>query len=432
MRLFILSFALIGLLSCEEHANPVGGGLGLAGKAVVEGEDAMATGAPRVISWACGDDSTAVWTIFYGTRYRFKVAGDRVLLSEYKDAGQRVQYWTSEEPMEGHHRTILRSSLGTCGLWSEIIDKEDVVRIYRGSIEYWYWGTEHAAYYLVQDGDTYLIARVDSAAAAYTNWHDLWHRDEPAPEGVTSFRWREYRGYLLPVNFDVASFRRDFKNNTALFRDDRPYLDDSLCLVDDACADWIPIIALPEPVIEVRERQPRQGPSGGGSPPPVRGPVTTTTTTEVVEEEEEEEETQEEEEEEETTEPSCVPDPVSVSITGGGSINAGTYRLAWNCLKHDGAVCATGYNECRREIRENNCRTRIGFSVTGVSSYEAEWERIDNNGRCGPINPFDRVKVTFTNSCGDEQTIYSHCTNRAKNNSEWCETDECDYVGQTK
>lgn len=428
-RLVLLA-CLLASLSCGEDS----GLFAPAGKAAVAGPF-------QVVSWAC-DDSTAAWTVFYGTHVRFLVQGSRVQLTEYGDAGQSLRYWTSEESLEDRHRTIFRRDDGTCGLWSEPIIAPDVVRIWQGKIEYWHWGTESAAYYLLEDNGTFLIAHIDSAAARYTDWHDLWHRDQAHPEAAMNFRWREYRGYVLPVNFDQDAFERDFRHSTERLRDDRRYLLDPLCSTDGECAGWAdvisppvpePVIETPEPVIEVRER-PRRPSGGSSSPPPRRGPVTrpTTTTTEVVEEEEEE-----------TIDPpppACVPDPVYVYITGGDNINAGTKALRWTWIS--GAV-GNQLLECKNRTQIRNCRTRLGYSVSGVSEYQAEWVEIDNNGRCGPINPFEKVKVTFTNSCGNEQTVWSHCTKRSAGNSLWCDQAEvfenalsdrgpCSSLGATK
>ena len=142
-KILLLLVACIGF-SCTEHENPIALISTPAGKANVD----SGSGECLAISWSCDTKVDSVWTVFYGSDYRFQAHGERVLFSHYLDSTSKKQYWASETSTRlGRVRSGFLSGSGACGIWSEAIDNDSsVVRIYRGDVNYSYRNTPDTRY----------------------------------------------------------------------------------------------------------------------------------------------------------------------------------------------------------------------------------------------------------------------------------------------
>ena len=87
--LFLVAFTGF---SCTDHENPLALISPPAGKANVD----SGSGECLAISWSCDTEVDSVWTVFYGSDYRFQAHGERVLFSHYLDSTSKRQYWASE------------------------------------------------------------------------------------------------------------------------------------------------------------------------------------------------------------------------------------------------------------------------------------------------------------------------------------------------
>ena len=217
--------------SCTDQDNPIALTSIPAGKVYV-GSD---SGECLAISWPCDTEVDSVWTVFYGSDYRFQAHGERVLFSHYLDSNSKRQYWASETSTRlGRVRSGFRSGDGACGIWSEAIDNDtSVVRIYRGDVNYLYRDTPNARYTLLEDEEQYPIAYVEEdGSVRHRDFFSFHNRNQPRPDGLVAIRSTYYvGGYYLPVNFSAAAL----DTLTALPEDDRPYLDDSI-LDDSICS----------------------------------------------------------------------------------------------------------------------------------------------------------------------------------------------------
>ena len=217
--------------SCTDYENPLALISPPAGKAQV-GSD---SGECLAISWPCDTEVDSVWTVFYGSDYRFQAHGDSVLFSHYLDSNSKTQYWASETSTHlGRVRSGFRPGDGACGIWSEAIDHDSsVVRIYRGDVNYLYRDTPNARYTLLEGDMQYPIAYVAAEGSVrHRNFLSVHNRNEPRPADLVEISSTYYASaYYLPVNFSAAAL----DTLTALPEDDRPYLDDSI-LDDSICS----------------------------------------------------------------------------------------------------------------------------------------------------------------------------------------------------
>ena len=232
MRILLLLIACIGF-SCTDQGNPVALTSIPSGKANVDSD----SGECLAIFWSCDTEVDSVWTVFYGTDYRFQAHGDSILFSHYVDSNRRREYWASETLTRfGRVRSGFRSDDETCGIWSEAIDNDtSVVRIYRGDVNYLYRDTPNARYILLEDDVQYPIAYVEEdESVRHRDFLSLFNRNDPRPDGLVQIS-STYRvgAYYLPVNFSVAAL----DTLTALPEDDRPYLEHSICSGDE-CPAW--------------------------------------------------------------------------------------------------------------------------------------------------------------------------------------------------
>ena len=232
MRMLLLLVAFMGF-SCTEQNNPIALISTPAGKVHVDSDadECLA------ISWPCDTEVDSVWTVFYGSDYRFQAHGERILFSHYLDSNSKRQYWASETSAPlGRVRSGFRSGDGTCGIWSEAIDNDtSVVRIYKGDVRYLYRDTPSARYVLSEDDEEYPIAFVQSEGSVrHRDFLSFFNRNEPRPDSLVEIS-STYRvsAYYLPVNFSASAL----DTLIALPQDDRPYLDDSICAGDE-CPEW--------------------------------------------------------------------------------------------------------------------------------------------------------------------------------------------------
>ena len=231
MRMLLLLVAFMGF-SCTGQNNPIALISTPAGKIHVD-----SAGECLAISWACDTEVNSVWTVFYGSDYRFQVHGDRVLFSHYLDDASKQEYWASEASTRfGQVRSGFRSGDGACGFWSEAIDNDaSVVRIYKGDVKYLYRDSPSARYVLSEDDVQYPIASVkEEGSVRHRDFYSFHNRTEPRPADLVEIRSTYRAGaYYLPVNFSATAL----DTLTALPEDDRPYLDDSICAGDE-CPEW--------------------------------------------------------------------------------------------------------------------------------------------------------------------------------------------------
>ena len=232
MRMLLLLVACMGF-SCTDHDNPLGLSSLSAGKIHVDSD----TGECLAISWTCDTEVDSVWTVFYGSDYRFQAHSERVLFSHYVESNRKKQYWASETSTRlGRVRSGFRSGDGTCGIWSEAIDNDtSVVRVYKGDVNYLYRDTPNARYTLLGDDVQYPIAYVEEdGAVRHRDFLSFHNRNDPRPAaGLVEIGDNPIRAYYLPVNFSASAL----DTLTALPADDRPYLDDSICSGDE-CPAW--------------------------------------------------------------------------------------------------------------------------------------------------------------------------------------------------
>ena len=193
-----------------------------------------------------------MWTVFYGSDYRFQAHGNSILFSHYMESTQKKQYWASETMTRlGRVRSGFRSGDGTCGIWSEAIDNDSsVVRIYKGDVKYLYRDTSSATYVLSEDDQQYPIAYVGEAGSVrHRNFLSVHNRNDPRPAGLVEIGDNPTRAYYLPVNFSTAAL----DTLTDIPQDDRPYLEDSICSGDE-CPEWAePICPSSEEEVVVQE-----------------------------------------------------------------------------------------------------------------------------------------------------------------------------------
>ena len=246
MRILLLLIACMGL-SCADQDNPIAPTGLPAGKVQVDES--------LVISWPCDAEVDSVWTVFYGSAYRFQTHGERVLFSQYLDSNRKRQYWASETLTRfGRLRSGFRSSDGACDLWSDAIDNDSfVVRIYRGEVNYLYRNTPNARYVLAEGDVQYPIASVEAdGAGRHRNFYSVHNRNEPRPAGLVEIRSTHHiSAYYLPVNFSAAAL----DTLTDLPEDDRPYLENPI-------VREVNVLRGAEP-IDLPDDEP---PSGGGEP----------------------------------------------------------------------------------------------------------------------------------------------------------------------
>ena len=91
--LFLVAFTGF---SCTDHENPLALISPPAGKANVD----SGSGECLAISWSCDTEVDSVWTVFYGSDYRFQAHGERVLFSHYLDSTSKKQYWTGHQKLQ--------------------------------------------------------------------------------------------------------------------------------------------------------------------------------------------------------------------------------------------------------------------------------------------------------------------------------------------
>ena len=260
MRMLLLLVACIGW-SCTDHENPLALISIPAGKVHVDSDSDECL----AISWACDTEVDSVWTVFYGSDYRFQVHdNERVLFSHYLDSNSKTQYWASETSTHlGRVRSGFRSDDETCGIWSEAIDNDtSVVRIYKGDVKYLYRDSPSARYVLSEDDEDYPVAFVqEEGAVRHRDFYSLFNRNEPRPDSlVTISNTYSVSAYYLPVNFSDAAL----DTLTILPQDDRPYLDDSICAGDE-CPEWEEPICPPEVVVvQAASASGGRSTSGGG------------------------------------------------------------------------------------------------------------------------------------------------------------------------
>ena len=196
--------AFIGF-SCTDHENPLALISTPAGKAKVDSDSDECL----AISWTCDTEVDSVWTVFYGSDYRFQAHGDSVLFSHYMDSTSKKQYWASETSARlGRVRSGFRSGDGTCGIWSEAIDHDSsVVRIYKGDVGYLYRDTPNARYVLSEDDVQYPIAFVaEEGSVHHRDFLSVHNRNDPRPAaGLVEIGDNPMRAYYLPVNFRVPN-----------------------------------------------------------------------------------------------------------------------------------------------------------------------------------------------------------------------------------
>ena len=226
-KFLLLLVSCIGF-SCTEYENPLALISTPAGKAYVDSDP----GECLAISWSCDAEVDSVWTVFYGSDYRFQAHGERVLFSHYIASTKKKRYWASETSIRlGRVRSGFRSGDGTCGIWSEAIDNDSsVVRIYKGDVKYLYRDTSSATYVLSEDDQQYPIAYVGEAGSVrHRNFLSVHNRNDPRPAGLVEIGDNPTRAYYLPVNFSTAAL----DTLTDIPQDDRPYLEDSICSGDE-------------------------------------------------------------------------------------------------------------------------------------------------------------------------------------------------------
>ena len=230
-KILLLLAAFIGF-SCTDHENPLALISIPAGKVKVDsGSDEC-----LAISWPCDAEVDSVWTVFYGSDYRFQAHGDSVLFSHYLASNSKTQYWASETSTRlGRVRSGFRSGDGTCGIWSEAIDHDSsVVRIYKGDVDYLYRDTPNARYALSESDVQYPIAFVQAEGSVrHRDFLSVHNRNDPRPADLVERGANPTRAYYLPVNFSAAAL----DTLTDIPEDDRPYLDDSICSGDE-CPEW--------------------------------------------------------------------------------------------------------------------------------------------------------------------------------------------------
>ena len=228
--LFLVAFTGF---SCTNHENPLALISTPAGKAKVDAD----SGQCLAISWSCDTEVDSVWTVFYGSDYRFQAHGERVLFSHYLDSNSKRQYWASETSTHlGRVRSGFRSGDGACGIWSEAIDHDSsVVRIYKGDVDYLYRDTPNAIYTLSESDVQYPIAFVqEEGSVRHRDFLSVQNRNDPRPAaGLVEIGDNPIRAYYLPVNFSTAAT----DTLTDIPQDDRPYLNDSICSGDE-CPEW--------------------------------------------------------------------------------------------------------------------------------------------------------------------------------------------------
>ena len=228
MRMLVILVACMGF-SCTEQENPIAHISPPASKAYVDSD----AGERLALSWLCDTEVDSVWTVFYGSDYRFQAHGERILFSHYLTSNKKKQYWASETSTRlGRLRSGFRSGDGFCNIWSEAIDNDtSVVRIYKGDVSYLYRDTPNARYTLLEDDVQYPIAYVEAdGSVRHRDFLSFFNRNEPRPADLVKIRSTYHVGaYYLPVNFSAAAL----DTLTALPEDDRPYLENAICLGDE-------------------------------------------------------------------------------------------------------------------------------------------------------------------------------------------------------
>ena len=245
-KVLLLLVALTGF-SCTDYENPLALISTPAGKAKVDAD----SGQCLAISWTCDTEVDSVWTVFYGSDYRFQAHGERVLFSHYLESTSKRQYWASETSTRlGRVRSGFRSGDGACGIWSEAIDHDSsVVRIYKGDVDYLYRDTPNAIYTLSESDVQYPIAFMQAEGSVrHRDFLSVQNRNDPRPAtGLVEIGDNPTRAYYLPVNFSTAAT----DTLADIPQDDRPYLDDSICSGDE-CPEWAEPIC-PSDQVVVRE-----------------------------------------------------------------------------------------------------------------------------------------------------------------------------------
>ncbi len=272
-KILLLLVACIGF-SCTEHGNPLALISIPAGKVKVNSD----AGECLAISWTCDTEVDSVWTVFYGSDYRFQAHGDSVLFSHYMDGTSKKQYWASETSTRLERvRSGFRSGDGTCGIWSEAIDNDSsVVRIYKGDVGHLYRDTSSARYVLSADDEDYPIAYVQADGDVnHRDFLSVHHRNDPRPADLVEIGDNPTRAYYLPVNFNAAAL----DTLTNIPQDDRPYLEDSICSGDE-CPEWTePICPSDEEEVVVQDTSTPENSSATESSASQASTTTTTTAT---------------------------------------------------------------------------------------------------------------------------------------------------------
>ena len=248
IKILLLLVACIGF-SCTDQGNPLALISTPAGKAKVDSDSDECL----AISWSCNTEVDSVWTVFYGSDYRFQTHGERVLFSHYLESTSKKQYWASETSSRfGRVRSGFRSGDGACGIWSEAIDHDSsVVRIYKGDVNYLYRDTPNARYVLSEGDVPYPIAFVQAEGSVrHRDFLSVHNRNDPRPSDLVERGANPTRAYYLPVNFSAAAL----DTLTDIPQDDRPYLDDSICSGDE-CPEWAEPICPSEEEEEVVVRE---------------------------------------------------------------------------------------------------------------------------------------------------------------------------------
>ena len=168
MRTRIYALALLAVyavFACSGiDDNPINSILSPAGKATT---DRIEADSCLVIEWPCDPamwvaPEDSVYTIFYEA-FRFQTRGTGVHIDEFLSDHLRLAYDAEEtEALPHRYKAAFRFTEDTCGLWSNAVtNKDTTIRIYKGDVRLAYRSLpRHKQYQLVEDGETYQIARI--------------------------------------------------------------------------------------------------------------------------------------------------------------------------------------------------------------------------------------------------------------------------------
>ena len=173
--LFILA-ALVIYVACD-FQSPVDFGLGLSAPS-----PKATTGASCIIvQWSCDSDSwmtreDSTFSVFY-KNFLIHTGGEVPIVTEFISEDSKKVYLSGRP---GGHHAIFVASGSSCGLWSTVFsDATAEVKVFKGEVDWRYRNLPaHSEYVLVEDGEKYRVARVNTDTTLnYTDYYSFHGRD---------------------------------------------------------------------------------------------------------------------------------------------------------------------------------------------------------------------------------------------------------------